>query len=123
MRPLALLFLVSVGLQLGCETRVSLGNACRSDSECSGGLRCNFGRCRSGCTDSAQCGAGEHCLTINGSQGACTLPTDTCNPTEQRYCEDGLTCVSNECVSLCMPTTNACLPGTSTPKPSGKSTN
>lgn len=104
---------VLVCLQLGCETRVSLGNACRNDTECSGALRCNFGRCRAGCTDSAQCSAGEHCLTINGTQGACTLPTDTCNPEAQRYCEDGLVCVNEECVSLCAPTTNACLPGTS----------
>ena len=104
---------IAASLQLGCETRVSLGNPCASDDECSGGLRCDYGRCRTECDDSADCGNGRYCLTINAAEGVCTLSTDTCDGALRRHCEDGLECVDQACVSPCTGVTNACLPGTS----------
>lgn len=50
------------------------------------------------------------CLTISSTQGACTLPTDTCDEARQQHCEDGLTCTDHACVSLCA-TGESCLAG------------
>ena len=114
MRFISLLLVVVAGIQLGCETRVSLGNPCRSDSECAGGLRCNFGRCRTECVDSSECPSGRFCLTLSSTAGACTLPTDTCR---SGACEPGLMCEGELCVAPCA--TETCLAGTTCQSPRG----
>lgn len=110
-RVVGFLFLAA-SLQLGCETRVSLGSPCASDDECEGALRCDYGRCRTECDESSDCGGDRYCLTINATEGVCTLPTDVCDEATRLHCEDGLACVDQACVAPCAASTRTCLPGT-----------
>lgn len=110
--------IVVVGLLLGvlgCETRVSLGARCASDSECPESLRCSVGRCRSSCMAASDCGQGRRCLRGDDGVNVCsTLPDDSCTRLEdcgdpgfslcvnalcQTACTSDLDCAGGVCVS------------------------
>lgn len=81
-----------------CEARVSIGVRCAASSECPPELRCVAGRCRAGCTASADCDAPFACVIDEGGVGACSV-------LEDRSCEGGcvepLVCLGGACVQPC----------------------
>ncbi|MBX7191611.1 MAG: hypothetical protein K1X94_06120 [Sandaracinaceae bacterium] len=97
-----------------CESRVSLGGRCTTDSEC-GTLRCRFGRCRAECTSASDCAdPAAFCIGTAGA-GVCTVPTvDRCT---SECGADGLVCVEGTCTTPCE--ADGCLPGSSCQPVSG----
>ena len=90
----------TIGL-LACAPRLSVGEPCTRNGECSDGYVCGVGgRCREECIVSADCILGARCLrdpvsNLNG----CSLATDSCSAGS---CEGGLRCVEGECLGVCL---------------------
>lgn len=63
---------------------------CAKDSHCSGGQKCNRGRCEASCTSDTQCGAGQMC------EDASCVPVQC---TDAKPCGGGLQCDKGRCVA------------------------
>ena len=55
------------------EPRAVIGPGCVRNSECSDGLVCMAGRCRSECVNNRDCHAGAHCVIAATGIGNCVL--------------------------------------------------
>lgn len=108
--------LLILGVVAGCETRVSIGTRCESDTQCRDALRCRFGRCRAECTTATDClDPRAFCVGPVG-MGACTLPSeDRC----ASDCGDGLVCAGEICSTPCTQSGGECLAGSTCDDVSG----
>ncbi len=86
---------------LACQAPLPSGSPCRRASECSPGLECALGRCRSACRESRDCEATARCLVEPATGlGVCsTGDVDRC--TSGADCPTGLLCVAGECLNAC----------------------
>ncbi len=86
----------------GCQSAPNLGAACTRSSECSGGLVCRFGRCRSECSRNDDCPSGSTCFLSGDATGACSVDVDlSCVGGTGTSCATGLTCLGGQCVRTC----------------------
>ena len=73
------LIVVGAGLAPSCSggERIDVGGACVLNSDCNQGLVCTWGKCHDGCHTTADCPAGQSCITASDQSKVCQLPIET----------------------------------------------
>ena len=73
------LMIVSAWLAIGCSgpSKIEVGGTCVMNSDCNQGLVCTWGKCHAACHTSADCPAGESCITASDQSTVCQLPVET----------------------------------------------
>jgi len=87
----------------GCTSpmKIDVGGTCVLNSDCNQGLVCTWGKCHVACNTSADCPAGESCVTSSEQSNVCQLPGQTyC--IYNHDCPPGLICgVDQKCRKQC----------------------
>jgi Cys-rich repeat protein len=97
------LMIVSAWLAIGCSgpSKIEVGGTCVMNSDCNDGLVCTWGKCHTACHTSADCPAGESCLTASDESNVCQLPVET-HCLYASDCPSPLTCaVDQQCRNQC----------------------
>jgi len=73
------LMIVSSWLFVGCSgaKKIDAGGTCILNSDCNHGLVCTWGKCHVACNTSADCPAGDSCITSSDQSNVCQLPGET----------------------------------------------
>jgi hypothetical protein len=97
------LIVVSAWLATACSgsKKIDVGGTCILNSDCNQGLVCTWGKCHAACHTSADCPAGEACVTSSDQSMVCQLPGETyC--IYNHDCPAGLICgVDQKCRKQC----------------------
>ena len=97
------LMIVASWLTAGCSSpmKINVGGTCVLNSDCNQGLVCTWGKCHVACNTSADCPAGQSCVTSSDQSNVCQLPGETyC--IYNHDCPTGLICgVDQQCRKQC----------------------
>ena len=97
------LMIVSAWLAIGCSgpSKIEVGGTCVLNSDCNDGLVCTWGKCHTACHTSADCPAGESCLTASDQSNVCQLSVEA-HCIYASDCQSPLTCaVDQQCRNQC----------------------
>jgi hypothetical protein len=98
------LALASILAAPACTTSTAASTVgCSLNSDCSSGLICAFGKCRTQCVDAADCPIAESSCVDDGRYPVCQSPTEKNTPcTRLSDCPTPLACASDyRCRNLC----------------------
>jgi len=97
------LTIVLLWLTSGCTSpmKIDVGGTCILNSDCNQGLVCTWGKCHDACHTSADCPAGQSCVTSKDQSNVCQLPGEMyC--IYNHDCPTGLICgVDQKCRKQC----------------------
>ena len=97
------LMIVLACLAAGCSgpKKIAVGGACILNSDCNQPLVCTMGKCHDACHTSADCPAGQSCITATDQSRVCQLPVET-HCLYASDCQAPLTCaVDQRCHNQC----------------------
>ena len=105
------LMITSLWLFVGCSDakKIDVGGACVLNSDCNQSLVCTWGKCHAACKTTADCPAGQSCITASDQSTVCQLPVEL-HCTYNSDCQTPLTCaVDQRCHSQCQASTDCTL--------------
>ena len=87
------LMITSLWLFVGCSDakKIDVGGACILNSDCNQSLVCTWGKCHAACKTTADCPAGQSCITASDQSTVCQLPVEL-HCTYNSDCQTPLTC-------------------------------
>jgi len=106
------LLVVSACLAAGCSSakKIEVGGTCILNSDCNSPLVCTAGKCHDACHTSADCPAGQSCITASDQSTVCQLPVET-HCIYDSDCPTGLKCATDQrCRNQCQDDVD-CFPG------------
>ena len=106
------LMITSLWLFVGCSDakKIDVGGACALSSDCNQGLVCTWGKCHDPCHTSADCPAGQSCITAADQSKVCQLPVEM-HCVYNSDCQNPLACaVDQRCHNQCQ-TSADCISG------------
>jgi hypothetical protein len=111
LRALGLMITLS-WLFVGCSSpkNIDVGGACVLNSDCNQSLVCTWGKCHAACKTTADCPAGQSCITASDQSTVCQLPVEM-HCVYNSDCQNPLTCaVDQRCHNQCQ-TSADCISG------------
>jgi hypothetical protein len=106
------LIVLSACLAAGCSSakKIEVGGTCILNSDCNSPLVCTAGKCHDACHTSADCPAGQSCITASDQSTVCQLPVET-HCIYDSDCPTGLKCATDQrCRNQCQGDVD-CFPG------------
>ena len=98
------LIIVSSWLVVACSDsakKIEVGGACILNSDCNQSLVCTMGKCHDACHTTADCPAGQSCITVADKSTVCQLPVEV-HCVYDSDCTPPLTCAADQrCHNQC----------------------